>query len=145
MSAVVEKSAATLRIQGDDLIPDEIARLLGVEPMFSQTPGEEVISPATGKPRIAKYGVWQIYSEEKTPSDVDGQVQELLGQLPGDLALWRKLATKYQLNLFCGVFLGSDNESLYMAPSTLMALGERGIEISLDIYGPLQKMEPSRN
>ncbi|TWI36168.1 hypothetical protein IQ26_03122 [Mesorhizobium tianshanense] len=36
--------------------------------------------------------------------------------------------------MFCGVWLNEENQGLGLAPQTLLMLGERGIELDLDIY-----------
>ena len=32
--------------------------------------------------------------------------------------------------------MGSENEGVEVSPKTLLAIGQRGIKLSLDIYGP---------
>jgi hypothetical protein len=44
------------------------------------------------------------------------------------------LSGRYGGNLFVGVFLGSSNEGLTLAPETALAIGERGLSLQLDIY-----------
>ena len=65
---------------------------------------------------------------------MDGQIEELLSQATPDLKIWQDLAKRYHIDLFCGLFLGCSNEGMTLSPQSLLALGERGIDLDLDIY-----------
>ena len=134
--AHLHRSVATLRVMGDTLIPDEITALLGAQPSEAQTKGDQLVGPKTGRVRIAKFGMWRLHASERQPEDLDSQVQELLGQLTTDLSVWADLARRFDLELFCGLFMEVENEGVLLSPRTLVALGERGIELDLDIYAP---------
>jgi hypothetical protein len=132
--AQLHKSAVTLRIAGDDLVPDEISRLLGASPTESQTKGQEFVGPKTGIVRIAKFGMWRLCAPDREPEDMDGQIHELLSQVTGDLSVWRRITERYDVDLFCGLFMRVGNEGLTISAKCLADLGARGIEIGLDIY-----------
>jgi hypothetical protein len=132
--AHVKESFVTLRIGSDDLIPDEITRLLGATPTKTQVKGEKIIGRKTGHVRIAKMGVWRLQATDREPEDMDSQIREILSQTTSDLAVWRSIAEKHKIDLFCGLFLGGSNEGMTLSPQSLLALGERGIEMGLDIY-----------
>lgn len=134
--AVLFRAVATLRIiGGDDLMPSEISALLGAEPSHSQVKGQKLPTKSS-KPRIARFGAWRLAATDTQPADIDQQVSELLGKLTDDLEAWRSISSKFKIELFCGWFLGSGNEGVEMRPDTLKALGDRGISLGLDIYGP---------
>jgi Domain of unknown function (DUF4279) len=134
--ARVQKSVVSLRIGSEELIPDEITKLLGARPTHAQMKGQEIVS-ATGHVRIAKFGMWRLSASDREPEDMDGQIREILNQTTGNLAVWRSIAQKHDVDLFCGLFLGGSNEGITLSPESLAALGERGIELGLDIYsGP---------
>ncbi len=132
----LEKSVVTLRISGDTLVPDEITRLLGAAPTAAQAKGDEIIAPRTGARRIAKGGLWRLCVEDRAPEDMDAQIQGLLRQLTPDLSVWRRIADVCKIDLFCGLFMGDTNDGLILSPTSLTALGERHIELQLDIYAP---------
>ena len=62
------------------------------------------------------------------------KVREILAQLSGDIAVWKQLAEKYDMDVYCGWFMEKENEGLGISATTLLELGVRGIELSLDIY-----------
>ena len=131
--AAISSAKATLRIMGDSLIPEEVTNMLGGTPTEAQRKGQE-LQGRTGISRTAKFGMWRLRATETTPGDLDAQVQEILSQLTNDTAVWNRLASQYDIDLFCGLFMEKENEGLGVSASTLRELGARGIELSLDIY-----------
>jgi hypothetical protein len=132
--AHLQRSVVTLRIGGDDLVPEEITALLGVSPTDAVVKGQEIVGRKTGRVRIAKSGLWRLHAADREPEDMDGQIQEILSQMTADLAIWKSIASRFQIDLFCGLFLRVSNEGLTLSPESLYALGARGIEMGLDIY-----------
>ncbi|MBN2703048.1 MAG: hypothetical protein JXR23_02460 [Pontiellaceae bacterium] len=47
----------------------------------------------------------------------------------------KKLTERFQVDLFTGLFLEANNRGLTISPHSMEQLGERGIELALDIYG----------
>lgn len=127
------RAAATLRISGDDLEPAELSRLMGATPTLACAKGEP---RKPGGKAIARTGQWHLSAAYTEPADLDAQVKEILGQLPSDLELWRSLGARYKIDLFCGWFMNESNEGLEISPETLSALGARGVELGVDLYGP---------
>ena len=132
--AMLGESAACLRIVGDDLVPEEITRLLGGTPTHFHVKGEQRVSKAAARPRPYKSGMWRLNAKDCIPENVDGQIEEILGQLTDDLTVWKTLAEDYEIDLFCGWFMTGSNEGLSISPKWLLALGSRGIELSLNLY-----------
>jgi hypothetical protein len=143
--AQVQKSVVTLCIAGDDLVPDEITRLLGASPTHAQRKGDRIVGRKTGHVGIAAFGMWRLCASDREPEDMDGQIQETLSKLTNDLAVWQTITGRYQVDLFCGLFMDGINEGLTISSQSLAALGARGIEIGLDIYyaGDADKKETS--
>ena len=83
--AQVKRSAASLRISGDDLQPSEITRLLGCDPSAAQAKGETIIGRNTDSARIVSTGMWRLFASKREPEDLDGQIAELLSKLTDDL------------------------------------------------------------
>lgn len=132
--AQISRSVATLRILGDDLIPSEISEALNCKATYEQIKGEVVTGKKTGKQRIVKTGMWRLQASDHEPENLDGQIAEVLEKLNPDFSVWQKLSGKYHIDLFCGLFMEVSNEGMDISPSSLKALGERGIQLSLDIY-----------
>lgn len=130
---VLDHSLATLRFFGDDLVPEHLSAVLGAMPTEACVKGQELVSRSTGKVRIAKTGSWRLKAERREPEDLEAQIFELLGQLSNDMSVWASLS-RYKPDLFCGIFMGSSNDGLPLSAKALLALGQRGIALDLDIY-----------
>ncbi|QAU35693.1 DUF4279 domain-containing protein [Janthinobacterium sp. 17J80-10] len=131
---IADHSIVAFRIFGDDLVPTEITDLLGSEPTVAYSKGDERIGRKTGNRYIEKTGRWSLSAEDKHPEDIPAQITELLSKLTQDLAVWDQLRSKYAMDFFCGVFMGSSNDGLEFSPEVLGQLSARGITLSLDIY-----------
>ena len=129
--AAIAKSVASLRIFGDDLNPEEISRLLDAQPTASSQKGEVGARGAT-----AKRSSWRLRVADRTPGDLNRQVTELLEGLTSDPEVWATLTARYRVDLFCGLFMEEGNEGFTLSAPALKALGDRGIELALDIYAP---------
>ncbi len=134
--AHLERSVATLRIMGDELVPEEMSRLLGAEPTSSHERGHQGVSGPSGRIVARNSGMWHLRAKETKPENLDWQVSELLGLVTSDLSVWSSIAARFRVDLFCGWFMGSGNEGVAISPETMVALGQRGIQLSIDIYGP---------
>lgn len=129
-----ERSRVTLRIAGDLLVPDKVSRMLGNEPTGSQQKGDEILGRSTSQMRIAKTGMWWLEAQTREPEDMCAQIDEILGKLTNDRDIWADIRRSFSVDLFCGLFMGSSNDGISLSPECLQALGERGIELALDIY-----------
>jgi hypothetical protein len=127
-------SEAVLRFFGDDLVPEEISELLGAEPTSSVRKGEEIVGHATGQIRIAPTGRWSLNAARREPEDIEAQVFEILDRLTPNLDAWQSLS-RYEPDLFCGIFMATMNDMLPLSARAIRALGQRGIALKLDIYG----------
>ena len=132
----LHESLAGLRIFGDELVPEEISRLLGALPSKSKAKGETWRDTPTGREYSAKTGAWHLDAAVRQPGDLDGQVAEILGKLTSDLEVWRSLTRRFRLDLFCGWFMEQRDEGINISPKTMAALAERGIELGICVYGP---------
>jgi hypothetical protein len=126
----------SLRVGGETLIPDEVTRLLGAQPTKSRKNGDVQYRAKDGRETIAKIGLWMLSAEHRTPEDLDGQVADTLGKLTQDLDVWAQLARRFEIDVFCGLFMRESNEGMTLSAKTVLALGARGIELGLDIYDP---------
>lgn len=133
--AQIQKSAATLRIFGDSLAPDELTKLLGCAPTVATTKGEVIHHPS-GRKQISRHGSWRLEAQSCEPENLDQQISWLLGQLTENPDTWLHINKTFKVDLFCGLFMGCSNEGFSISPATLLALGSRGIEIGFDIYDP---------
>ena len=131
-----QESQAALRISGDDLKPAEITELLGCQPSYARAKGEQTIGSKTNRVYTTKTGIWSLEATQSQPADFDAQIAEILQKLPSDLTIWAAIGQKYEIDLYCGLFMVESNEGISMSAASLTALGLRGIAFELDIYDP---------
>ena len=135
--ADITRSAATLCLMGEDLLPEEVTRLLGHAPSRSYSRGQLRLTNAAGEEFFHQHGAWMLIAQESESTDLNTQVAALLGKLAQELAVWKALGEPYRINLFCGLFMAQANEGAGLSSANLLALGERGIALDLDIYAPI--------
>ena len=128
--------SVSLRVRGDDLDPAEITRTFGVEPDFSARKGESWLR--RGRTVIQASGIWtrRVRHGAAPVWDLERAVHTLLADLPTDLEIWRALGSRYTLDIFCGLFMSNENQGTQLSAATLLVLGERGLVLDIDVYGP---------
>lgn len=130
--AEVYRTAASLRFHGDDLDPEEISRILGVQPTKGVKKGGTLTTPK-GKEVVAWTGFWRLNAPDENPGDLNKQVATLFAALSTDLEVWRALSLRFRGDIFVGLFLSGFNEELSLSPTTTCAIGLRGLVLDLDI------------
>ena len=121
-----------LRIRSNDLDPTDLTARLGVSPSFAARHGD--VTQRSDGPHVRRGGVW-LYKMDATEGwDLDSAITQLLVSLPADTELWADLQSRFRLDVFCGLFMGTDNHYAELRPSTIRLLGERGIALTLDVY-----------
>lgn len=129
----VDESSLSLRIFGEDLIPEEISTLLGHQPTKSRIKGEKWVSKS-GREVTERRGSWFLSAPDVEPGDLDFQINWILSRLTNDLETWRVIISKFKADLFSGLFLEAQNRGLTISPEALKMVGDRGIKLGFDIY-----------
>lgn len=87
--------------------------------------------------RPAKFGSWHLDSDPLLSGDFDARIRRMFTSLSSDIAVWNDLTKQHRADLFCGLFLTEFNQGLLLTPDTMAAIAQRGLELSLDIYGAI--------
>jgi hypothetical protein len=90
----LQRASATLLVLGDNLVPDELTALLGVQPNLGAKKGE-TFRASGGKDIEARISNWTFGGDWRNPPDVDRQIAELLLALPSDTELWIELTSRF--------------------------------------------------
>jgi hypothetical protein len=136
--AQIRQSVVALRIIGDDLVPDEVTALLGTPPTRAVVKGEtgkHIVGPKVGNVRVARSGMWTLEASDRKPEDMNSQIHEILSRMTDDLSVWQRITKRFRVDLFCGLWLTGSESGMTLSPQSLAALGERGIEFGLCVYG----------
>ena len=97
-----DKYSVSLRFYGDDLDPDEVSGLLGSPPSGSVRRGDLV--QLRTRSFTAPSGSWRLSTGQST-DDIETQLVAMFGRLTDDLSVWQSLTSRFDADLFCGVFL----------------------------------------
>lgn len=79
-------------------------------------------------------GMWSRQVPDSETGDLDAKIAVLLQPLSPDEAVWRRLAARYDADIFVGLFLVDGNEGTSLSPATLRLLVERHLRLDFDIY-----------
>jgi len=128
---------ACLRVWGDEVIPAEIARILGAEPTMSYRKGDVHVGKVTGRAHTRATGVWIRKSQLARVVPLEQHFSTLLAQVTSDLSIWDQLHAHYKIDVFCGLFIDthSMNQVLDLSPQMLRMLADRHVALILDCYG----------
>lgn len=128
----VDECSVALRFFGDDLDPDFITKKLGICPTISYRKGD--IFRGKTCDRIENTGSWRYCVRRCENIDLEELINKLLDRIAPNLEIWRELTTKFQSDLFCGLWLKRYSGAIDFSPAIMMKIAERGLSIGLDIY-----------
>jgi hypothetical protein len=126
----------TLRIVGENLVPEEITAVMGREPDDAHQKDKPLYRRDGTLMRIPKSGGWRaVLRPDSTDEWSCGEaILELLATIPSDVSVWHALTEKYTVELFVGLKIPDTNREFYLSPKLLAYLGERNIGVGFDIY-----------
>ena len=131
--SLLHESDATLRFFGDSLDPNEITTLLRIAPTVGVARGA-TWRTSLGCLKVASTGSWRLEVGRRTPGDLDEHISDLLALPTSDLRVWRDLTSRFEADIFLGLWLGSFNEGFELSNSMLANVASRGLRLSFDIY-----------
>ncbi len=136
----MEKVRASFRLVGDNLDPDRVTDLMGINPTDAKAKGA---SPP-GHPEI-RYptGVWRKVSPISHLEPLEAHLNALLDLLEPRVASVRQLqAEGCEAEFFCGLFYTSFNGAIELDPPTLSRLGQFGAALTISTYDMHEDHEP---
>jgi hypothetical protein len=129
----VDRLDIELRVTGDDLDPDRITRMLGVNPTLAARKGEAV--DVAGVPVTQPTGIWSYALPASPEWELGDAIDTLLERLPHDPALWESLGGWASAAVVCGLHVHGVDRVAALPPDTLARLSERRLALSLRIRG----------
>ncbi len=134
MGGDVDRVLVTLRVFGDDLDPDDVTRVLGCPPTKAHQKGDR-FPLSGGQELVRRTGSWRLeFPGAEQEWILTDAIDALLDRLPSDPAVWYTLASRFRLDVFCGLFLDALNRGLDLGPDVMSRLAERHLTLRLDIY-----------
>jgi hypothetical protein len=139
MNDPLQRASVTLLIHGDDLLPQELSVILGVQPEIGVQKGETFMSRGRpGSAVTASTGKWIVGTGYRDPPNIDEQITMLLRSLPESADIWTELTTRFDCCVTVGAWFTKDSWTggLVLQPKTLGMLAERRLAIDFDMYAP---------
>jgi hypothetical protein len=127
----IDRIEIALRVTSDDLDPDRITRMLGVNPTFAGRKGEQV--DVRGVPLTQSTGSWRYALPASPEWELGDAIATLLEQLPPDPALWESLAAWAEVAVVCELHVHDVARSGNVPPDTWARLAERRLALRLEI------------
>lgn len=128
----VDDFRVSIGIHGEELDPDQITALLRCEPDDSHRRGERRGPRSPPMPRSA----WFVEGEGVAPTEPEAVLAEILSRLSAEPAIWNGLHERFTVTQKFGLFLDAPRRGFELSPSILQRVGELGISLGFDIYGP---------
>lgn len=121
----------SLSFTADDLDPDEVTRLLGVEPDEARRSGV----PDT-RGRTPPSGAWvlSLRREQAPQCDVGVAIGRLLDRIPASADVLGLARAHANARVFVGVRLDAFNRGLVLSTDLMSRLVNLGLRFDLDIY-----------
>ena len=133
--------SVSLIIRADDLVPEDVTRLLLVEPTHSQVKG----APRSARPgaAIARFSCWEASrtSAETDEWDVKEAVRLLIDRFPQELAIWKRLPADAKICLSFGLGLETRNQGFSLPADILQFAADRNIDLDFDVYRERKAIE----
>ena len=128
----VDEATVSIRFFGDDLIPDDLTKLLQCKPTEAYEKGYVVTT--TVRPRTEKTGRWFLTVERNSYQTLEEQIFELFEKLTDDLKVWENLNERFESSIYCGAWLKSWNRDAWFSSNLLKQIADRKLSIGLAIY-----------
>lgn len=128
------------RIIGDNLDPEQITSLLGIDPDYSHKKGEannrknKLGKIIVGTPH--KTGIWTINSDLPETSTLEEHIVSLLVRLDSAHDKIRQLSKEgYRVDIYCGHFLKHGYQGGFdVSPEVLERMGKMGIHLAVSTH-----------
>lgn len=126
----IDEVNVTLGLYSEDLEPEEVSRVLGVEPTSAHRRGE------SRRPEGPPYrlGAWLLTEHGGDAELAEAILDRLLKRLPEDQAVWRDLRMRHDIQLRFGLHMTGRNKGLSIPLRHVARIAELGATMEFDIY-----------
>jgi len=128
-NSLIDELSATLGVYGEELEPEEIARILGVAPSRTVRRGDR-----DRRGRASPHGAYLLTRTAESPERVIQVVDELLDLLPDSEEVWAALKSCYTLQLRLGASTYRVYAGFGLSPAQIGRLARMQVEVEISIY-----------
>jgi hypothetical protein len=124
----------SLQLFGNDLVPEEVSRLLGLQATESAVRGSKTVAPS-GKIRVAPTGRWILESRGKICStDAERHVKWVMDQLDATGLMPINIPGVSRATIYCFWLSATGNGGPQFSPAVLGRLAKYQLPLGFDIY-----------
>ncbi|MGE0056523.1 MAG: DUF4279 domain-containing protein [Dehalococcoidia bacterium] len=134
---VIDETRATLTLQGADLDPEELTRLMGVTPTRSHRRGDLI---GAGREETRPSGDWVLEVNVRAPEETDAVLSKLFAMLPESDAAWAELNSRYQVSLHLMMVAKAWNRGFQLSTPLLQEVARRGLALTFEVYAEPQQL-----
>jgi hypothetical protein len=128
------RTFASLRLYGDDLVPDDVSRLMNLQPTDAAPKGFRTPAPR-GKVRLAPTGRWILSTEDQICSTVvEDHLEWLLDRLDAAGVKPLDLPGVSHADIFCYWLSATGHGGPVVSPDVLGRLAGYRLLLGFDIY-----------
>jgi hypothetical protein len=131
IGGIVDESSATLAVYGENLEPQDVTALLGVEPTRAFRKGDKQGPRSPAMP----HGAWFLEVRGIAPAGPDTQLEILLSKLRAPGSVWRELNDRYTVQVRFAVHFEGWNKGFELNKNLTSRLADLGAGLTFDIYG----------
>lgn len=124
---------ASLRIFGENLVPEDISSSLNLAPTQTHLRGQRKSERVSV---VWKHSMWLLQSPLGTEEEVPRHLEWLLGELERCATVLKELSTKFEIDFFCGFSSENGQGGFTLNAELLRRLANLGIPVTLDLYPP---------
>ncbi len=128
--SLLDDLSVTLGIYGEDLEPQEIERILGVEPSDTVRRGDR-IGP---RGESSKHGAFLLTREAESQEQVSRVLEDLFALLPDSEELWASLKSRFKLQVRFGAGIYRTYSGFGVSAAQIDRLARMRVDVEIDVY-----------
>ncbi len=137
----VDLCKLTLRVYGNEMLPKDVSASLGCKPTESWTRGD----PMPSGPRFRMNSGWLLSAPATKCGKIDAQIAWIFSHLTRDMRVWKRMGSRYRIDLNAVIYLESWNRGLIVSPSSMAKISRRCLSLGFDIYSYGKDGQPNTN
>jgi len=132
----MEWFSASLNVTDNELVPEEITRLLGQQPTESQTKDIPLLREDGSVRRIPRFGRWSRTLKVKQTDewDVAEVVRMLFAGLPDSQDVWNQVAKQGEICISLGLSVSTGSQDFAFDSKLIKMLADRSAAVWFDVY-----------
>lgn len=133
----MDETRATLTLQGAELDPEELTRILGVLPTRSHRRGDPF---GAGREETRAAGDWMLEVNVAAPDEAETVLSKLFAMLPEGNAFWADLNAGYRVSLDLMMVVKAWNRGFQLSAPMLQEVARRGLALTFEVYAEPQQL-----